>query len=305
MTELTRFALCVGYLPTLHYSGFSDQTHDSTNIFTQVRTALKDARLSTPSLQLASRTDRGVGAIHQVIALDASRPAILSEINAHLPKEIRVFGVARVPLSFDPRQDASLRTYSYFLTTKKDNALLKFQTILQGFQGSHNFQNFAKKDSKRPHLNYLRTIEHAEIKSVTNFTYQLRLSSKSFLWQQVRRMVGFLLEVINDKRDETDIAVLFDPDSFPHTHSKRKPPPAPPEYLILEYIQYEPQIRFHYDQRSLREFQETLTNRLIDSRSNAALYQFTLEALGANKQLGKAQPQTLKKHIINEDLLRH
>lgn len=281
MTDLTRFALCVGYLPALHYSGFSNQTHDSTNIFTKVRTALKDARLSTPSLQLASRTDRGVGAIHQVIAFNTARAPILSEINAYLPDEIRVLGVARVPLSFDPRRDASLRTYSYALTTKIDNALLTFKKILQDFQGFHNFQNFAKKDPKRPHLNYMRTIENIEVISVTSSTYQIQVSSKAFLWQQIRRIVGFLLEVISGQRSETDIAALFDPESFPATHSKRKPAPAPPEFLILEYVQYEPQIWFHYDRRSLREFQDTLTNLLIDSKSNAALYDFTLETLDA------------------------
>lgn len=290
MTDLTRFALCVGYLPALHYSGFSGQIHDSTNIFTQVRTALKDARLSTLLLQFASRTDRGVGAIHQVIAFNTARTPILSEINAYLPNEIRVLGVARVPLSFDPRRDASLRTYSYALTTKIDNALLTFKKILKDVQGLHNFQKFAKKDPKRPHLNYMRTIENTEIKSVTSSTYQIRVSSKAFLWQQVRRIVGFLLEVISGQRSETDLAVLFDPESFPTTHSKRKPAPAPSEYLILEHVHY-PHVQFHYDAKSVLGFQNTLTSHLIDTRSKAALYYFTLETLDAvtNKQLGKTQ----------------
>jgi tRNA pseudouridine(38-40) synthase len=290
MTKLTRFALCIGYLPALHYSGFSGQTHDSTDIFTRVQMALKNARLSTPSLRFASRTDRGVGAIHQVISLDTSRAPIIGEINTHLPEDIQVLGVAQVPLSFDPRRDAELRSYSYFLTTKAKGILPTFQAVLAQFQGLHNFHNFAKRDPKRPHLNHIREIESTEIKSVTSSTYQIRVSAKAFLWQQVRRIVGFLLEVIRGQRSETDMAVLLDPESFPTAHSKRKPAPAPPEYLILEHVQY-PHVQFHYDAGCLRGFQDTLTNRLIDSRSKEALYHFTLKKLDAiaNKQLEKTQ----------------
>jgi tRNA pseudouridine(38-40) synthase len=209
VVKLSRFALCLGYLPILHYSGFSGDIHDSTNIFTFVQAALKNARLPY-STQFASRTDKGVGAIHQVIVLDSIRPPILSEINSYLPKEIQILGVAHVPPTFDPRRDTTQRTYSYFLTTSNHSTFPRLQTILQGLQGHHNFRNFAKNDPKRPHLNYLRAIDCIEINSVASSVYQIRLSAKSFLWQQVRRIVGFLLEVLSGQRNETDLAILLD-----------------------------------------------------------------------------------------------
>ncbi|MFW9779654.1 MAG: hypothetical protein ACFFE8_12430 [Candidatus Heimdallarchaeota archaeon] len=279
MVKLTRYALCVGYLPVLHYSGFSGQIHDSDNILTKVRVALEKARMP-PSVQFASRTDRGVGAIHQVITFDTTRPPILSEVNAYLPKDIRVLGTTPVPLSFDPRRDASLRTYSYFFNTEINNAVIKLQPILQNFQGHHNFQNFAKKDPKRPHVNFSRTIEKIEMKMVTNSVYQIRLVAKSFLWQQVRRIVGFLIELINGQRNDTEIHALLNPESSPIHPSIKKPAPSPAEYLVLEYIQY-PHIQFHYDEKSVQDFRNTLINHLISARSKAALFQFTLDTIGA------------------------
>ncbi|MFW9857039.1 MAG: hypothetical protein ACFFFG_18460 [Candidatus Thorarchaeota archaeon] len=279
MVKLTKYALCVGYLPVLHYSGFSGQIHDSDNILTKVHVALEKARMPS-SVQFASRTDRGVGAIHQVITLDTTRPPILSEVNAYLSKDIRVLGITPAPLSFDPRRDASLRTYSYFLNTEINNVAIKLQPILQDFQGRHNFQNFTKKDPKRPHINYSRTIEKIEMKLVTDSVYQVQLVAKSFLWQQVRRIVGFLIELINGQRNDMDIHVLLNPEPSPSHPSIKKPAPAPAEYLILEHIQY-PHIKFHYDEKSVQDFRNTLISHLICTRSKAALFQFTLDTIGA------------------------
>jgi tRNA pseudouridine38-40 synthase len=115
---------------------------------------------------------------------------------------------------------------------------------------------------------------------VASSVYQIRLSAKSFLWQQVRRIVGFLLEVLSGQRNETDLAILLDPESHPSSHSIAKPPPAPPEYLILEHIQY-PYVLFQYDEKSVQGFRDTLKNHLIDTRPKMGLYRFTLETLEA------------------------
>jgi tRNA pseudouridine(38-40) synthase len=121
---MKRYAICLGYLPTLDYSGFSNQIHDPQNIYTIVFSAFKRARLINLKLDqqihYASRTDRGVGALNQVIALNAEKTPILSEINSYLPDSIRALSFTNVSSEFHPRRDAQLRTYSYFLTVNGD-----------------------------------------------------------------------------------------------------------------------------------------------------------------------------------------
>ena len=71
---MTRFALKLGYFPDLAYSGFSHQLKDPLNIFTIVRKAIIKARLlrNEEIILFASRTDRGVGAISQVVCFNSS-----------------------------------------------------------------------------------------------------------------------------------------------------------------------------------------------------------------------------------------
>ena len=65
----------------------------------------------------AARTDKGVSAVGQVIALRMLHPVedMAATINAHLPDAIRVFGSARVTASFDARKSCDRRRYEYIL----------------------------------------------------------------------------------------------------------------------------------------------------------------------------------------------
>ena len=56
-----------------------------------------------------------MGAINQIITIKSNNPPIIPEINSFLPTKIRIFGASPVPDEFDPRFDAELRIYSYFI----------------------------------------------------------------------------------------------------------------------------------------------------------------------------------------------
>lgn len=268
---MKRYAICLGYLPTLDYSGFSNQLHDPQNIFTLLILALKKARLIDPELdphlRFASRTDRGVGAINQVIALNAKRTPILSEINSYLPDSIRTLSFIGVPSDFHPRRDAKLRTYSYFLTVNEDFNLSLAREILEMFVGRHNFHNFAKRDTTKK-INTIKDIEAADILSVGDYTYQIRISSRSFLWQQIRRIIGHLIEVCTGRYDSQYTRCLLESKSV-----KFKPPAAPPENLILENVQYK-DVQFQYDQKALRSFIYILKEHLLAAKVKSELYDF-------------------------------
>ncbi len=268
---MKRYAICLGYLPTLDYSGFSNQLQDSQNIFTLVFSAFKKARLIDPKLdpqiRYASRTDRGVGALCQVIALKAKQTPILSEINSYLPDSIRALSFSGVSSNFHPRRDAQLRTYSYFLTVNGNFNLSLARKILEMLVGSHDFHNFAKKDPTKE-INTIKDIKTANIIIVGENTYQIRLSSKSFLWQQIRRIINHLIEVSTGLHDLEYTRHLLSPEP-----AKFKPAPAPPDNLILEYIQYE-EVKFYYDQKALQSFIYILKEHLLAVKVKSALFDF-------------------------------
>ncbi len=264
-------AICFGYLPSLKYSGFSKQLHDSKNIYTIIARALKNARLMNDKidhhLRFASRTDRGVGAINQVVSLISNHNPIIPEINSYLPESIKALGFTGVSPNFHPRKDAFLRTYSYFLSINEKLDLDKMKKTLHNLVGTHDFQNFAKRDPKKEKKT-IKTIEKADIHALNGFTCQIRISSKSFLWQQVRRIIGHLVEISNGKCNEQYTQNLLKNDSISF-----KPSPVPPQYLILEKIDYE-NVKFEYDQKSINAFRSKLIEALYHARSNNGLFSF-------------------------------
>ncbi len=277
---MKKFAVCFGYLPMKDYLGFSSQLHLSNNIFTIINSALKNARLvdseKLSQIRFASRTDRGVGALSQVVTFHCKQVPILSEINSYLPESIRAIGISRVSSDFHPRRDAVMRTYSYFLAPENEFKFSLARKTLIILVGEHDFRNFAKRDTKKERKT-IKTIKTADIFPVGANTYQIRISSKSFLWQMVRRIIGHLIELDNGKCDSQYTQILLESNTV-----KFKPKAAPPENLILENVQYK-DVQFHYDQKALQSFQHTLTEHLLTAKAKAALYSFLTEHLKERK----------------------
>jgi len=139
--------------------------------------------------------------------------------------------------------------------------------ILSLLKGKHDFRNFAKIDPSRK-KNTVKEIKKAEIIPIGNGTYQIQIASKSFLWQQVRRIIGYLVEVSTGKYSSKHTNNLLE-----SINDVKKPPAASPQYLILENIHYE-KLRFQYDQKSLNSFYKIIMEHLVYARSHNALYSF-------------------------------
>ena len=271
---MPRYALRLAYIPDNSYSGFNHQLHDTTNIFTVVCKGLHKARLiqSENEVTFASRTDRGVGALSQVIAFDSINSPIIPEINSYLPSGIQLIGKTNVSDEFNPRKDALLRTYSYFLVINDDYDLEQMKHSFNALQGTHDFRNFAKNDSTNP-KNTMKTITETSILQLDENILQLRISSRSFLWQQVRRIIGHLIEVATTELTVSDTTILL------NDHSTRnKPPSAPPEVLVLEKITYRDLI-FDVDQKSVKFFQNVLVEAVKRYQGRSAVNKFILDSL--------------------------
>jgi tRNA pseudouridine38-40 synthase len=273
---MKKFAICFAYLPSINFMGFSNQLHDPNNIFTVINEALKRARLygskNESKISFASRTDRGVGALHQVIAIITNRTPILPEINSYLPESIKAIAQTEVSPDFHPRRDAKLRTYSYFLTSIERLDITLARETLSILKGKHDFRNFAKIESTKE-KNTVKEIKTAKIFPINNETYQIRIASQSFLWQQVRRIIGHLIEVSTGIYSSKQTNHLLEPKL-----DIRKPPAASPLYLILENIQYE-KVQFQYDQKSLNSFRKIIMKQSMHARAHNALYSFITDLL--------------------------
>lgn len=133
--------------------------------------------------QYASRTDRGVHALGNVIAFNCNGDAakILGDM-----KDIWVFGTAVVDDAFNPRHCRS-KTYRYYVPGKE----LDHRKMVQAaslFKGEHDFSGFARLDGRNP----VRKIEKITVKNRGD-VITIDVEGKSFLWNQVRRMVAALI----------------------------------------------------------------------------------------------------------------
>jgi tRNA pseudouridine38-40 synthase len=182
----------------------------------------KDAKFRS-----ASRTDKGVSALGNVISFDLNdkAPLILSELNTN--KDIVFYGYRIVENDFYPRY-ANLRIYRYYLHKEK----IDFDKVINSlslFIGTHDFSNFARIE---PYKNPLRTIENITIEEIQDF-YVIDFYAQTYLWHQIRRIISAIKNVNQGKiKDEDIIHALKQPEK------KIDFGVASPEPLVLKDIEY-------------------------------------------------------------------
>lgn len=124
----------------------------------------------------SSRTDKGVHSLATMICLKLEIPPdawkedpygidLAKRVNAHLPRNIKVFSILPSQRSFDPRRECNLRKYSYLLpadviginsqltAAEIDSHISDFNAILNEFEGEHPFHNYTERSKyrKKPH----------------------------------------------------------------------------------------------------------------------------------------------------------
>lgn len=167
--SVRHIALKVAYLGW-DFLGLAVQTETTNTIEGCLADALQRIKLiksySTCNWSRAGRTDKGVSALGQVIALhvrsnvkqgvgivsvgndlkdDAEEFDFVTMLNGALPDEIRVIGWTPVPLEFNARFSALSRTYKYFFA-KEDLDLEAMREGISYLVGEHDFRNFCKMD---------------------------------------------------------------------------------------------------------------------------------------------------------------
>ena len=256
--NIRHVAFKVAYLGQ-KYSGFAIQPHMKNTIEEELFKAFIECKLISDRVSCnysrCGRTDKGVSAVGQVIALyvrsnlsegigviprtgstnevDEELPYVRM-LQTKLPEEIRVISWAPVPLDFSARFSCLYRSYKYYFP-KGSLDIDRMQEAALKLEGEHDFRNFCKLDSasvrdfnRHIHKIRIRTLD-SELPDAFKLC-ELSITAKSFLWHQVRYMMGALTLIGQGCESPDVIDYLLDVKTC-----KAKPnySPATAEGLIL------------------------------------------------------------------------
>jgi len=202
-----RLAVKIAY-DGCHFHGFARQPKLRTvegDILQALRSHHIITDTTTAQFRFASRTDKGVSALGNVIAFNTSlSPNMVIDSLQQDFTDILVVGIAVVDSDFYPRH-ARNRIYKYYLK-KNDAEMTSLLSTLSLFTGYHSFVNFARVETGK---NPFRTIDHIIVSKDKGF-YVIEFSAQTFLWQQIRRIISAVILVENDKITKEDICTALE-----------------------------------------------------------------------------------------------
>ena len=245
---MTNIKLTIEY-HGLPYCGWQYQKNEKT-VQGEIEKAIFKFSGEKKTIQGAGRTDAGVHAIGQCANFELEKQfddyQILNGINFHLGTEkIRVTKVENVDRKFNARFTAKSKIYNYQVFNSQAPSVIEddfsihirqpldldaMQNAIKLFLGNHDFSSFRAQgcQASKP----IRTIDDASI-DVKGKKIIFIFKAKSFLYQQIRIMVGSLLEVGLKNKNIDWIKELIEVKD-----RKLAGPTVPAKGLILKEISY-------------------------------------------------------------------
>ena len=219
-----------------------------------VQKVLQDAifNFSKENINLtgAGRTDSGVHALAQVAHFDIKkkikRKYFLPGVNQHIGnKPVSILSIKKTTNKFHARYDAKKRTYHYIIINRKSPLTLKknkawhirkkldVKIMKKGaklLKGTHDFSTYRASScqAKSP----IKTLKKVSVKK-NGEKIILKFTSKSFLQQQVRSMVGCVKYLGDEKWNLNDFK-----NSFKSKNRSKCVAPAPACGLYLKKVFY-------------------------------------------------------------------
>ena len=243
------------YLIKIEYEGTNfvgwQSQKNGKSIQDSIENALKKVLGSKIKIIGAGRTDKGVHAYSQVANFKVkkkidNKKIFLDSINFFLKdKLISILDVIKKKKDFHARFSAKLRTYEYLIINrqgtlsinnnrawhvKKEIDLNLMKKGAKLLEGTHDFSTFrAASCSAKSSIKKIYPIKISKVNKII----KIRISSKSFLQNQVRSMVGCLKYLSTYKWSLNDFKKAF--------QSKKRSkcaPPAPANGLYLQDVKY-------------------------------------------------------------------
>jgi len=174
----------------------------------------------------SGRTDAGVHARGQVANFHCestvSEGVILRELRRYLPEDIGIYSCKAVSPRFHARLNAKEKTYLYRIWNSEMPCVFerKYMTVLPEkldvramgaaaayFCGEHDFSAFCGNPKfKKSTVRFVRSLQ---IRETGDGELQIEVTGNGFIHNQVRIMVGTLIEVGRGQRSADSIGALF------------------------------------------------------------------------------------------------
>lgn len=229
--DMPRLAFVVQYDGT-NFSGSQYQSNARTVQGGLEAAAKLVLKISDQRMRMASRTDAGVHAHYQVAScdthVDLTPKSVRDAMNANLPTDLAIRKVHIVPDTFDPRRDAVKRSYAYRINVSgvRSPFLHRTEVIIRSkldvesmaqaaryFEGVHDFASFAAIDPSYEGRSTVRRIDRFSVQNTSNLLgrwVSISVHGSSFLRQQVRRMVGMLVDIGSGRSDPETVTRLLE-----------------------------------------------------------------------------------------------
>ncbi|XP_048424759.1 tRNA pseudouridine(38/39) synthase isoform X2 [Pyrus x bretschneideri] len=324
-------ALKVMYFGQRFY-GFASEAQMDPTIESEIFKALEKTRLlvgdkKESQYSRCGRTDKGVSAVGQVIALylrsnlketcennEDSNKIVCNEqyegeidyvrvLNRALPEDIRVFGWCPVPLDFNARFSCLGREY-YYLFWGQNLNLLAMESAGRKFVGEHDFRNFCKMDALNVH-NYRRKITSfavspCDVRFDENQLWAIKIKGSAFLWHQVRCMVAVLFLIGQGHESPDVVDALLDTSRTPRKPQYTMAPEIP---LVLQSCEFEG-LKFTCSSDAGQALRVHLAKECQSYHLQAAIFHEALRScLPIEKDQSSLENRTIKKKCAHVPLV--
>lgn len=239
---------------TIEYDGSGffgwQRQAEGTTVQQVIEEAIRAFSGETVTLNVAGRTDTGVHALGQVAHFDLEKDfephAICGAINYHVrPHRVSILAAEAVSQEFHARFSAKSRSYRYLLVNRhaplairaghawhypRPLTLAPMQKAAALLIGKHDFSTFRASHCQAN--SPIRTLDVLDV-SQHGDDYLFEVKARSFLYHQVRNMVGTLVMVGSGQWSIQDFET-----AFRAADRTKGGPTAPSDGLYFQGVEY-------------------------------------------------------------------
>lgn len=232
------------------FSGWQRQEEGVVTVQGTLEQAVKKFSGENVTLHVAGRTDAGVHALAMVshfdIARDTTPDEIQGALNYHVkPLPVSVLAVEAVSDEFHARMSAKKRHYIYRILNRRAPSALNpemvwhvpytldvdaMQRAANELLGHHDFSTFRAADCQAQ--SPMKTLDAIAFARSADEVH-MRVSARSFLYHQVRNMIGTLVLVGKGAWTHDEFVA-----AFKAADRTKGGPMAPPDGLYFERVDY-------------------------------------------------------------------